>query len=99
MGDDSLLDKFAAELCGAEWKLLEPHYKRDALFVAGSDLSLVEVAVDIAEDNVSKIKEVLESGQLRKPTEDEIEDWKSKPDEILGDFLIVSPYVIMQKKK
>ena len=63
------------------------------------DLSLVEVAVDIAEDNVSKIKEVLESGQLRKPTEGEVEDWKSKPDDVLGDFLIVSPYVIMQKKK
>ena len=99
MSDDSLLEKFGAELCGAEWKLLEPHFKRDALFVVESNLNLVEVAVDIAEDNVSKIKEALDSGQLRKPTEDEIEDWKSKPDDILGDFLIVSPYVIMQKKK
>ena len=40
MGDDSLLDKFAAELCGAEWKLLEPHFKRDALFVAESRFKL-----------------------------------------------------------
>ena len=98
MSEGTLLEKFAAELCGAEWKLLEPHFKRDALFVVDPDLSLVEVAVDIAEDNVLKIKNILEAGKLRKPYDEEIDDWKSKPNEILGDFLIVSPYVIMQKK-
>ena len=94
----SLKEKLQSEVCGAEWKILRPHYERKALFVAGQHLDLVEIAIDIAEDNVQRIKEVLESGELRQPTDDEAEMWKLNPDKIIGDFLIVSPYVILKSK-
>ena len=93
---ETLRDKFGKEICEAEWEILKPHFERKALFVVSRHLDLIDVAVDIAEDNVIRIKEAVEKNDIRHPSSSEISVWSADPKQIIGKILIVSPYVLLR---
>lgn len=87
---------FSYEIEEANWKLIAPHHERKAVFIISSDLDLAMVAKVMAKDDVVRVEGWLKSGQLRHPTELEIQHWESQKEEKIFNFVIVQPYVIIQ---
>ncbi|MCP4915158.1 MAG: DUF2288 domain-containing protein [Oligoflexia bacterium] len=93
-----LYEDLEKQLEQADWGMLKEHHKREALYVVDDDsLDLVKVAVAIAEDDVTFVKDVLGNKKLRKPTDDETEQWDKEPNVKMANFLIVQPYVLIKK--
>jgi len=80
----------------AKWEWLEPHLKRDALILVSPNLDLVEVGVAIAQDETSLVKQWIETGQLQKPSSNQLSLWHSQPSKSFK-ALIVQPYVLVQE--
>ncbi len=88
--------KLAAELMPSEWKMLAMHYRRDALFVVTRELSLLEAAVAIAEDDAERVRAWIEAGHIARPTAKQAAAWENEPG---SQFVsaIVQPYVLAQR--
>lgn len=74
---------------------LKEHLERDAVFIAGPDLDLVDCGVAVAADDVDRVGQWIARGSLRKPTQAERDAW---PDEKAQRWvaIIVQPFVIVQ---
>ena len=92
-----LYEELKEQIEQADWSMLKEHHKRGAMFLVDSDLDLIEVAVSIAEDNITYIKDLLGNDRIRKPREDEVEQWNKEKNVKLGSFLIVQPYVLVKQ--
>jgi hypothetical protein len=93
----NLKEKLAEEIDTCDWSLLDPHFKRGAVFIVDESLNLAEVGVNVANDEVEIIKDYLSNEQLRKPSDEEVKNWEEKPHEKMAQFLIVQPYVLIKK--
>jgi hypothetical protein len=93
-GDDTF--DFRNEVQEADWELLKPHQDRQSLFVLKAGYDLVSVGDQMAKDDVDAIKDLLNKGDLYRPTEHEVKEWEKEPHKKIAKFLIVSPYVIIQ---
>ncbi len=80
----------------AQWEWLEPHAKRDALIIVSPSLDLVDVGVAIAQDQTQIVQQWIESGQLQKPSANQLSFWKTQPNKSFN-ALIVQPYVLIQE--
>ena len=89
-----LMDKFKDEVGTVSWSWLRPHEKHGSLFLVAEKLDLIEVAVEVAEDRVAKIKAWLENGDLVRPTPDQVEEWNKSGGLFSG--IIVKPYVFFK---
>jgi len=78
------------------WDVLAPHFARGALFIASNELDLTEVGKAIAADDANSVASWLESKELRRPEELEVEGWSKSAHEEFASFIIVQPYVIIQ---
>lgn len=72
--------------------MLLPHAKRDALFFIAEPHDLEEIAVAVRDDDASTIQALLESGDMRRPTDEE----KATDPEVRFRFVIVQPFVLAQ---
>ena len=98
MPEDNLLaDRFKDEVGTVSWSWLKPHEKRGSLFLVAEKLDLIEVAVEVAEDRVTRIKAWLENGDLTRPTPDQVEEWNRVGGLFSG--IIVKPYVFFKPTK
>jgi hypothetical protein len=95
MSDEKLMD-FTYQIEQASWDLLKPHHARESLFVLTEKLMMIEVANAMEKDNVTKIKAWLESGDLYRPTVEEVAKWEQDSSKEFARFCIVQPYVLMQ---
>lgn len=75
-----------------EWNMLLPHAKRGALYLLSIGEDLMSVAEAMRDDDVSKIKPLIEGQRLVAPTEAQLDG----PIDALFRFVIVQPYVIGQ---
>jgi hypothetical protein len=91
-----LKESFKTEIEEADWSLLLPHYKRDALILIDPSLELTDVAATIADDQAPVIKAWMESDLLIRPTEEQVETWTEDQFTKLANFLIIQPYVLAQ---
>jgi hypothetical protein len=73
---------------------LRAHLDRDAVFVVGPTLSLVECGVSVALDDVDVVRGYVDAGQLRKPSRDERDAWPTTPRRWMA--LVVQPFVLIQ---
>ena len=96
MSKNELEEKLIKEIQSANWNMLEPHFKRDAVFLVSGDLDLVSVGLAIAGDQADLIKGWQEKNQFRRPNESEIELWKKDESKNFAQFLIIQPYVIVK---
>lgn len=93
--DDELRAKLESDLLQGGWTDLQPHAERQAVFVVDPSLILVDVAFNVARDNVKAISLWLEQGLLARPTPNQLADWNADPGREFR-FLIVAPYVLIQ---
>ncbi len=90
-----LIRKKLEEDCGvAGWELLQPHQKRDALFLVDEGLDLVTVGVAVAQDDALQLNGWLEAGEVSRPTKEELAAWSENPTSAPSfSFVIVQPFV------
>lgn len=91
----SLSEQLKSQIDRAHWKLLEDHHKRGALLLVSLTQDLVDVGVAIAQDNVQKIKELLDNGHLIRTTEELVAGF-DKEENLEFNFIIIQPYVLIQ---
>jgi hypothetical protein len=77
---------------------LAAHLKRDAVFVVGPALSVLDCAVAVARDDAPSVSAWIAEGALRRATPDERERW---PREASRRWLalVVQPYVLVQEHR
>ena len=98
MPEDSLLAaKLKDEVGTVSWSWLRPHQQRGILFLVAEKLDLVTVAVAVAENHVAQIEVWLESGDLVRPTPDQVAEWERSGGLFSG--IIVKPYVFFKPEK
>jgi hypothetical protein len=74
---------------------LRAHLARDAVFVVGPTVSLVECGVRVALDDVTAVTAWIASGELRKPSSDERAAWPAAAGRRWM-ALVVQPFVLVQ---
>lgn len=94
---ESLKDKLTKEIDVADWSMLEEHFERGAMITVSSDLDLIDAAVAVAEDKVELVKEWLREGALVNTSHEDAGSWKKQPHQKIVEFVIVQPYVLVQK--
>ncbi len=73
---------------------LQAHLARDAVFVVGPTLSLLECGVRVAMDDLAAVEAWVKSGALRKPSADERASWPIGARRWVA--LVVQPFVLVQ---
>lgn len=89
-----LRDKLEKDIDKASWEMLSDHHKRGAVFWA-KDVDLLDVAVALATDEVSKVKLWLDSGSFLKVEDEHADEWAKEPKAKNFKFIIVQPYVVI----
>jgi hypothetical protein len=92
---DSLRSKLAAELELVPWQELKSHALADRIFVVGSALDLLDVAVAIATDAVAEIEVWSDQGLLARPTVEDIAAYDTTPQRSFH-CVIVQPFVLIR---
>ena len=90
-----LTEKLKAELQTATWPLLEEHAKNDRIIVVSNKLDIINVGIHVATDNTDQVGQWIQSGEVAKPTLEQIDLWKNTQD-MRFLFLIIQPYVLLQ---
>ncbi|MBW4560572.1 MAG: DUF2288 domain-containing protein [Mojavia pulchra JT2-VF2] len=80
----------------AEWEWLIPHVKRDAVIVVTAGLSLLDVGIAIASDNIPEVQVWIDEQLITKPTTEQLGEWNANPTKRFQ-TLIVQPYVLVQE--
>jgi hypothetical protein len=96
MSNTEQFNKFKSEIQAANWDMLAPHFKRDALFLIDSKIELADAAVALANDDATKVKLWQKNGQFKKPETDEVESWSKDTAKDFAEFLIVQPFVLIR---
>ena len=94
MEQSTLRKKLMSEVDRVSWRPLAPHHERGVLWLLAMDLDLVEVGMAVAEDRVSDVSAWIQTGQLRRPTDGEVQAWFDDPVAQHFAFLIVQPFVL-----
>jgi len=95
--EQEIYEKLKTEVESASWEPLKEHYQRGAIIVVSNDLDLIQVGSDIATDNVEIIKNLLSDGKLTQPTDEHAQQF-TEDEDVMFHFIIVQPYVLIQKK-
>ncbi|MAQ18020.1 MAG: hypothetical protein CMN30_24885 [Sandaracinus sp.] len=88
----SLREKLEAEVLPATWAALEPHARRNALFVVAEGTELVDAAVAVASDDQETVGRWIQDTTIRRPTLDEVTAWDEAP--VAFYAIIVQPFVL-----
>lgn len=93
----SLRDKLKSELHEAPWADLRPHMEKDVLITVSQDLDLLEIGEKVASDDKTAVGELIDRRLIAKPTPSELSLWEKQLQQRFL-FLIVYPFVLIQKK-
>lgn len=80
------------EVQQVEWKMLVPHAARGGLFLLEGSQDLMSVAEAVAADDAARVRGLIESGALARPTDEQL----GMDDDTAFRFVIVQPFVIAQ---
>lgn len=92
----SLANNLNLETGTISWTELVRHFARGVVIHVMPAHDLIEVAVCLAEDNSSLLQEWIESGKLRRASDDDARDWTRRE----PDFwcVVTAPWVLVQEK-
>jgi hypothetical protein len=90
--DPQLRARLQAEVLPADFVAVAPNLVR--LLLVDPSLTLVDVAFAVARNRTAIVAFWVEQHLLRRPTAEEISQWRSEPNEARFRFLIVQPYVL-----
>lgn len=80
----------AIEVQEVEWAMLKPHAERGALYLLDRAENLAEVGEAIRDDEVEKVRGLLQRSALTSPAPESVDD------DARYRFVIVQPYVVAQ---
>lgn len=89
-------EKYAKQIFKSPWRDLKEHLERDGIIVIKSHIPLDMAAAAIVENNSQTVNSWIESKDIGKPTEDQIESWNSNEEKPFL-FFIAQPYVLIQE--
>ncbi|MFO0757363.1 MAG: DUF2288 domain-containing protein [Byssovorax sp.] len=88
-------DELLATMGEVLWSDLQAHAKRDAIIVVGAALDLLDVGEAVAKNEAGRVEAWIQSGQIRKPTADDLRRWPADPGARFLS-LIVQPFVLIR---
>lgn len=91
---NELKEKLKTEVEETDWAPLIQHHENQAVFIV-SKIDLLDAAVAVAKDKVEFIKLWLDSGELRRPSEEEVLKWNANKNLKMAKFIIIQPYVLI----
>ncbi|MFN7684825.1 MAG: DUF2288 family protein [Oligoflexia bacterium] len=80
----------------AEWTLLKPHAKRDAVLLVEASLDLMAVARAVAADDTESVQLWLNQKKLMRPNSEQISEWDAHPSKTF-ETVVVAPYVLIKE--
>lgn len=94
--DKDMSSRLNGETAVIAWTELVRHFARGVLIHVSLELDLVETAECMTQDDVDTLKGWLESGILRRATDDDARDWTARE----PDFwcVVTAPWVLVQEK-
>ncbi|NBU19999.1 DUF2288 domain-containing protein [bacterium] len=98
MEKDDKKEQLKQTLDEAEWSWVKPHALRDSVIIVEASLSILDVAVAVAHNQVAQMKSWIDQGHVRKPTAAEISEWDLYPSQKFQS-IIVQPFVLIQIPK
>jgi hypothetical protein len=93
---EQLTARLNTETACISWQELERHFARGALMTVSPDLDLVQLGAHMIHDDKAIIDTWLETGELRKTTDDDARGW-SEGEPVLW-AVVVAPWVLVQEK-
>jgi hypothetical protein len=91
----NIIEQFKQDLAEVPWKDLRIHLQRDSIVLVADGLSLLDVAVAVAEDDKPLVESWVSAGTLTKPTAEQIKAWEKQLDKPFK-MLIVQPFILLQ---
>lgn len=93
---ESVKDKLHGETARINWQDLQRFFAQGAVLHVSSNLDLIEIAVLFAEDNAEQLEPLLESLEIRQPSNDQARNWYANNVELWS--VVVAPYVLVQEQ-
>ena len=93
----SIREKFEAEIAPAAWEDLQRPFAMGITLFVDPELDLIDVAVEVAEDNTTKVEEWISQNKIAHITDQQAMEWYTKKAELLT--VIVKPWVLVQTLK
>lgn len=78
----------------APWELLDPHARKQSLFLVAPMLDLLDVGEALALNDTAKVSGWIEAGQLSRPSLQQLEAWNRHP-QLRFQVIIVRPFVLV----
>ncbi len=91
---EMITKKLQNEIGTVGWSLLKPHAERGVLLIIHSQLDLLEVAVQIAEDQTEQVRSWLDDGKITRPSSSRMKEWETKNS--IFTCVIVHPFILVQ---
>lgn len=95
-GNEELSPDLNGETAIIAWSELVRHFARGVVIHVSVDLDLVDTAECLTRDDVEMLKNWLDSGLLRRASDDDARDWTDRE----PDFwcVVTAPWVLVQEK-
>ena len=94
---ETLKEKLTSELQETDYAALLHYFENKTLFIIDQKIDLIEAACAVASDDIEKVKIWQKMELIRNLTDKENEDFSKTPHLKMANFLIVQPFVLMQK--
>lgn len=85
-----------AETARVQWQELEVHFARGVVIRVDSELDLIKVAVDIANDDKPAVERWIAAGQVEHLGMETARDWNERDPELWA--VVVAPWVVVQER-
>ncbi len=93
----SIREKLEAEIAPVAWEDLQRVFARGIALFVDPELDLVDAAVEIAEDNTTKVEEWMSQNKITHITDQQAREWNDSKANLLT--AIVKPWVLVQPHK
>ena len=93
----SIREKLEAEIAPVAWEDLQRVFAMGIALFVDPELDLVDAAVEIAEDNTTKVEEWMSQNKITHITDQQAREWNDSKANLLT--AIVKPWVLVQPHK
>ncbi|MCG8336224.1 MAG: DUF2288 domain-containing protein [Proteobacteria bacterium] len=93
----SIREKLEAEIAPVAWEDLQRVFAMGIALFVDPELDLVDAAVEIAEDNTTKVEEWMSQNKITHITDQQAREWNDSKANLLT--AIIKPWVLVQPHK
>lgn len=91
-----LRDEYHSQTARIAWHNLQTYYARGSVIAVSPGLSLVDVAVQLAQDNTVCFQNWIAAGQIAAVSEEQALQWYDANEELWA--VVAPPWVLVQKR-